>query len=96
MRKKLYNLEDAYKLSKSVKTSEETKTVDTDKIREELRAEILKELASEKNTTRTIITTNSETADIKDDKPKMTDEEKRVARKMRVSDEEYIKWRNIK
>lgn len=94
--KKLYNLEDAYKLSKSVKTSEETKTVDTDKIREELRAEILKELASEKNTTRTIITTNSETADIKDDKPKMTDEEKRVARKMRVSDEEYIKWRNIK
>ena len=95
--KGLLNLEDAYLLSKSQKTptSKSQENINVDDLKKQLREEIIKELDNEKNSTRTIISTNSTDVHL-DDKPKMSEAERKVAKGMHLTDEEYIKWRDKK
>jgi hypothetical protein len=95
--KKLNNLEDAYLLSRSKRgTSQETKgqEVDVDSIKEQIRQELLKELQSEKDTS-SIIQSGGEPV-VKDDSPKLSTSEVKVAKAMGMSPKEYAKWRNKK
>lgn len=92
--KGMTNLEDAYFLFKSKNTSNTTPN-NIEDLKEEIRKEILKELQSEKNSTQTIISPNSNPLPNTDNLPKLSDNEARVARNMKLSDEEYIKWRDI-
>lgn len=95
--KKMLNLEDAYLLSKSAKSSE---PVNTDELKKQLREEILKELEAEKDTTTTVITPGNSGTVYKDNAPKLTEAEKKVASRMfrNAKDPyaEYEKWKNVK
>jgi hypothetical protein len=97
--KGITNLEDAYHLFKASKPqSQETmqQTVDMDKIKEDLRKEILKELSEERDSTQTIISTNSQTPVANVQLPKISKQEVKVANMMGLSEEEYIRWRDAK
>ena len=95
--KGINNLEDAYLLNKSTKkTSNETKEVDVDTIRKQIREELIKEFDKDKGATRTIISSNSGNAVIQENTPKMSEAEKKVAKGMHLTDAEYVKWRDKK
>lgn len=95
--KRILNLEDAYLLTKSAKSSE---SVNVDELKKQLRAEILKEIEAEKDTTTTVIMPGSSGTIYEDNAPKLTEAEKKVASRMfRTSKDpyaEYEKWKNAK
>ncbi|RJE47671.1 hypothetical protein A7K50_03215 [Dehalobacter sp. MCB1] len=92
--KGLTNLEDAYKLVKSTKPVQ-TEQIDKETLKAQLREEVLKEIENENKSTKTIIsTTNSANPIVTDNTPKISDAEKLVAKKMRLSESDYIKWRD--
>jgi hypothetical protein len=100
--KQMTNLEDAYKLTladKVVDTPKQEPTkqeqIDINKLKTELRNELLKELESERNTS-SIISSNSSQAPTKNDEPQLTDAERKVARMQGLSDADYVKWRDHK
>lgn len=94
--KKLSNLEDAYLLSKSAKTPSNTPNVD--ELKQQIRKEVLQELEADANVTRTIIAPSNDGTVYEDKTPKLSEEEKKVARNMfRKSKDpyaEYAKWKN--
>lgn len=87
--KKITSLEDAYHLVKS------TKPIDVKSLKEELRQELLKEMIDEKKGTSSIISSRDSKPVVQDNTPQLTDEEKRVAAGLKMSEEEYIKWRDV-
>jgi hypothetical protein len=98
---KMNNLEDAYILHKSKKPkSQETQVqqpeaFDINSIKEQIRQEILGELKSNVDTS-SIIQSGGDVPPVKDDSPKLSDAEIRVARNMGMNPKEYAKWRNKK
>jgi hypothetical protein len=92
--KKMNNLEDAYLLVKANKATT-VSVPDSEALKKQLRQEILKELESERNATQTIISSNDNPSVIVDDSPKLSPAEMKVARMMKLSDADYVKWRDI-
>lgn len=90
--KQIANLEDAYHLVKSRKPAQ---TVDKETLKKELRQELLKELMEEKKATSSIISTNDNQNVEEKMTPQLTEKEKKVARGLKMTDEDYIKWRDI-
>lgn len=95
--KKMTNLEDAYLLHKATNAPKQ-ESVDVEKIKEQLRKEIMKELDSKKDTS-SIISTNDQSNPVKEvEAPKITRAEEEVAKKMFRKEKnpiaEYIKWRD--
>ena len=99
--KRIESLEDAYLLAKASKpksqetTTQEPQTLDVDAIKEQLRQELRQELELERST-RTIIQPGGGTPPPTTDSPKLSEGELKVARAMRLSPEEYVKWRTKK
>lgn len=97
--KQLYNLEDAYLLSKSAKKPSVIPP-DIDELKQQIRKEVLKELEADADVTRTIITPGNDGAVYEDKTPKLTEGEKKVARHMFKNAQdpymEYEKWKNAK
>lgn len=93
--KGITDLEDAYLLTKKSKPS---KAIDIEKLKLELREEIMKEVKADKDTG-TIISSNGTNEVVEDKMPTLSDAEKRVAKNMfRKSKNplaEYAKWRDI-
>lgn len=95
------DLEDAFHLmySKGLlgesQEVEQTQAIDAEALKEQIRREVLAELQSNVDTG-TIITSGAETAPVKDNTPVLSDQERKVARMMRMSEEDYAKWRGIK
>lgn len=94
--KNITNLEDAYLLAKSRKTSDKKEEkVDVSKLKDEIRQELLKELESEKNT-KSIISSSDNGAPKDDGLPKLSKQELKIATHMNMTPEEYAKWRDVK
>lgn len=97
--KGIVNLEDAYFLTKATKSPSKTssqETLDVNKVKDDLRKEILKEIEAERDSTQTIISTNSQTSvgDVK--LPEISKQEAHIAKMMGMGEEEYIRWRDAK
>lgn len=90
--KQLTNLEDAYHLVKSSKGSTQ-QSVDVDKLKEDLRKELLKEINSNVETS-SIITPGSNGVVTTTDTPMLSQSEVRVATSMGMTPVEYAKWRD--
>lgn len=94
--KGLTNLEDAYLLAKSRKApATPAPQVNQEELKQQLRAQILAEIESERNATHTIISSNGNSAPQTDNTPKITADEQKVARMMKMSDGDYVKWRDV-
>ena len=93
-KKNITNLEDAYHLVKSTKPQAPPQVIDTNALKEQLRKELLKEIEAERSATQTIITSNDTVAPVQDNSPKLSDAEKKVANMMRMSESDYVKWRD--
>ncbi len=93
--KKITDLEDAYLLAKSRKGKGEDK-VDKEAIKQELLQELKKEQSASQDAdaTKSAITSSDAAPVVEDNSPKLSDTEQNVARNMRMSDEEYVKWRD--
>lgn len=98
--KKILNLEDAYLLSKSAKNPSSNTNINIEELKQQIRKEVLKELETDAETTRTIITPGNDGAVYEDNTPKLTDKEKKVAKHMFKDSKnpyaEYAKWKNVK
>lgn len=100
---KIENLEHAYTLlshqkGASVKADpivEAQEIVDVASLKEEIRQELLKELQSNVDTQSLIQTSGSAVA-VKDTTPTLSQTELKVARNLRMTPEEYAKWRDNK
>lgn len=90
--KQLTNLEDAYHLVKSSKGSTQ-QSIDVDKLKEDLRKELLKEINSNVETS-SIITPGSNGVVTTTDTPMLSQSEVRVATSMGMTPVEYAKWRD--
>jgi len=91
--KNTVNLEDAYHLFKSRKgESKNSKPEEVDK--EKLKQELRKEVEEEIKGTKTAITTSDAGVVQQEEGPKITPQEQRVARKQKMTDAEYVKWRD--
>lgn len=93
------NLETAYQLFTARKGGGSSEKMDIESIKQSLRDEILKELKSQQEAsvdTSTIIQTGGDVTPVRDTTPQLTPSEKKVARAMRMSEEEYLKWRDKK
>ena len=91
--KKMTDLEDVYLLLKAQKTTENS-PLDVNKLKEDIRRELLKELEAEKDSVQSIISSNDAGQIVQDNTPKLSEAEKRVARMMKLSESDYIKWRD--
>lgn len=89
--KQITNLEDAYLLLKAQK--QDTKVVDIEKIKEDLRSEIIKELESNVETS-SIISSGREQIVSTPDMPTLSQGEIKVAQSMGMTPVEYAKWRD--
>ena len=92
--KGITNLEDAYILAKSHKQSQQP--TDIDAIKKQLKEEVLKEIENERNATASIISSNDSASFTPKAEPVLTDAERTVARKMKLSEKDYVKWRDGK
>ena len=95
------NLEDAYLLYKQLNpvSQQQAETVqaqqpvlDVEAIKAELRAELLKELNANQDTS-TLITSNGGSAPTTPQAPQLSEAELKVARNMGMTPEEYARWR---
>lgn len=90
-------LEDAYLLVKGTRetTTAQPTTLDIESIKEQIRQELKQELQSTVDTSTTIRTGGS-TAPITDDTPQLSAQELKVATAMKMSPNDYAKWKNKK
>jgi len=86
------NLESAYRL---VKAERPAPVVDADEARKTMRASILAEIQAEGASVSTLITGNDATAVVPDTTVSISDQEQKVAKGMKMSESEYVKWRDI-
>ncbi len=91
--KNITNLEDAYILAKSLKPQQKPQSIE--EVKKQLRQELLKEIEQEKNATQSIISSNDGVALVPNNEPKLSEAEKKVANMMRLSDTDYVKWRDV-
>ncbi len=91
--KQLTNLEDAYHLVKSSKGGTQ-QTLDVEKLKEDLRKELLKEIESSVETS-SIITPNGGGVVETPDTPILSQSEIRVATSMGMTPVEYAAWRDV-
>lgn len=92
--KKITNLEDAYFLVKARKEKEKPSS-DPEKLKEELRKELLKEIEEERKSTQTVISSNDSGPVVQDNTPKLSDKERQVAQNLKMTEDEYVKWRDV-
>lgn len=88
--KRLESLDDAYALYTATQ-KQEPATFDADALKEQIRQELLQELQSNVDTGSIISTSGS--APLPDKTPKLSAVEIRTAQKMRMTPEEYAKWK---
>lgn len=95
--KQLNNLNDAYLIYKGSKslTPATTPVPDVETLKKQIRDELIAEMNAEKDSTQSIIRSNNSNAVIQNNTPTLSESEKRVARMMRLSDTDYIKWRDV-
>lgn len=91
--KQLTNLEDAYHLVKSSKGSTQ-QTIDVDKLKEDLRKELLKEIEGNVDTS-SIIASGKEEVVKPLNTPTLSQAEIKVATSMGMTPDEYAKWRDV-
>ena len=91
--KQLTNLEDAYHLVKSSKGGTQ-QTLDVEKLKEDLRKELLKEIESSVETS-SIITPNGGGVVETPDTPTLSQSEIKVATSMGMTPVEYAAWRDV-
>lgn len=89
--KGITNLEDAYLIYRATKPASEMNIED---IRKQLKEELIKELANEQKSTQTLITTGTKPI-VQENKPSLTEQERKVATNMGLSETDYVKWRDI-
>lgn len=87
--KGLTNLEDAYHLTKA------SASTDVNKLKEQVRKELLIELEKERTSTQTIITPTASSAPTSTNQVYISEAERKVASMMKLSDADYIKWRDV-
>ena len=92
--KGLTNLEDAYKIVKSNKPVIQP-SVNIDEIREQIKNELLKEFGVDENTKIKTVISSGANAQITNNAPSISEAETKVARFMKLTPEEYIKWRDV-
>ena len=92
--KGLTNLEDAYKIVKSNKPVTQP-SVNIDEIREQIKNELLKEFGVDENTKIKTVISSGANAQITNNAPSISEAEAKVARFMKLTPEEYIKWRDV-
>ena len=92
--KGLTNLEDAYKIVKSNKPITQP-SVNIDEIREQIKNELLKEFGVDENTKIKTVISSGANAQITNNAPSISEAETKVARFMKLTPEEYIKWRDV-
>lgn len=92
--KNITNLEDAYILAKSQKPVTQTPQ-SLEEVKKQLRQELLKEIEQERSATQSIISSNDGVAVIADNSPKLSEGERKVAKMMKLSDVDYVKWRDV-
>jgi hypothetical protein len=85
--KGISSLEDAYLLTKA-KQPERGADLDIDALTEQIRQSVLKDLQSQVDTS-TIISAGGDTASITQTEPELTAQERKVARGLKLTDEEY-------
>ena len=92
-KKGITNLEDAYLLSKSYKSTHQT--TDIEKFKEQMKKEVMAELEQERKSTQSIISSRGDSPIVQTNAPKLSDAEHKVAKMMKLSDDDYIKWRDV-
>lgn len=104
---KIENLEYAYTLVQAQKhastpadgsqetQSQEAPVVDVESLKEQIRQDLLKELQSNVDT-QSIIQSGGDTQIVRDNSPVLTQQELKIARNMKLTPEEYAKWRDKK
>jgi hypothetical protein len=92
---KMNSLEDAYLLLKAKSGSAQSQPADIEAIKQQIRQEVLQELQSNQSTG-SIIGTQGVQRPVVDDTPTLSEAERKVARGLRMSDKEYVKWRDAK
>ncbi len=90
--KNITNLEDAYHLSKAGKPQKES--IDVEKLKEDLKKELLKEIDANKNTD-SIISAKGATPPAEVNIRKLSKTESKIAKNMGMTNEEYVKWRDV-
>lgn len=95
--KRIESLEDAYHLVNSTRetTANPNQSLDIEAIKEQIRQELKQELQSTVDTS-TTIRTGGNTAPITDDTPQLSAQELKVATAMKMSPNDYAKWKNKK
>lgn len=89
--KGITNLEDAYFIYKATSQSNQT---DVDSLRKQIKDELIKELANEQKSTQTLITSGAKPI-VQENKPSLSEQERKVAINMGLSESDYVKWRDI-
>lgn len=94
--KKTNNLEDAYLLNRSMKqsASPQPQTVDIEKLKADLKKELLQQIEEENSASDTLISSHSNKPVINNNTPKLNESEAKVARMMKMSEADYVKWRD--
>lgn len=96
MQKNITDLEDAYFLKKQRDGgTQAAEPVDVKALSEQIRQQVLQELQSTVDTT-TIISSGTDAAQLTQTAPELTPQELRVAQGLKLSKEEYIKFKNNK
>ena len=88
--KGITNLEDAYLIYKATVPTDVT---NRDELKKQLREELIKELALEQKNTQTLIKSGG-TPIVQENKPTLSNQERKVAINMGLTEDEYIKWRD--
>lgn len=92
--KQLVNLEDAYLLTKSMRSEANVAPpIDIEALSEQIRQQVLQELQSSVDTT-SLIGKGGSTKPVTENPVELTPQEAKVARAMKMSPAEYAKWKN--
>ena len=93
-KKNITNLKDAYLLSKSYKSTHQT--TDMEKLKEQMKKEVMAEIEQERKSTQSIISSRGDSPIVQTNTPRLSDAEQKVAKMMKMSDDDYIKWRDVR
>lgn len=93
--KQLVNLEDAYLLSKSMRSDANVAPpMDMEAMKEQIRQEIMQELQSKVDTT-SLIGSGGSATQVTENPVQLSPQEEKIARAMKMSNSEYAKWKNV-
>ena len=89
--KGITNLEDAYLIYRATKPASEVSVED---MKKQLREELIKEFANEQKGTQTLISSGA-TPIVQENKPSLSEKERKVAINMGLTEADYVKWRDM-